>query len=320
MPTVIVASDFRRRRLAFVIASSSWDTSVILHAANSRSPSSSHYTPRDATFVRPPGRPMALNATTCYNKAVAAGYGSYPSPLTAVTGVPSAAMCAGTGSASASAVAGGGSSLSSSSSAVASSSCRSAGSGSQPGYRVKDFNVPLHVDCSVEYEMPSSAKPPVGGKVEPLLMIHPSYYRKAESRTRSLFVNNMPAASASLSGRSRPSAVCNGNNNSNSRSDVVPLTVSADGPTPAKRPYAGPAPGVTASTNVYGVTVTGAAAAAAGASQWPPLGSSAEHVQHHDGKRTMDIVQRQYQQHLQASLPPVMMTAALPTDKTHMTG
>jgi hypothetical protein len=36
----------------------------------------------------------------------------------------------------------------------------------------------------------------------------------------------------------------------------------------------------------------------------------------------MDMVQRQYhqQQHLQASLPPPMMTAALPTDKTHMTG
>lgn len=183
--------------------------------------------------------------------------------------------------------------------------------------------MPLHVDCSVEYEMPSSAKPPVGGKVEPLLMIHPSYYRKAESRTRSLFVNNMPAASASLSGRSRPLAsvpgVCAANNRS--AADVAnAAAVVADGPPPAKRPYAGPAPGVTASTaaGVYGM-VAGAVAAAAGASQWPPLGSNAEH-QHHDGKRTMDMVQRQYQQHLQASLPPPMLTAALPTDKTHMTG
>lgn len=247
--------------------------------------------------------PMALNATTCYNKAVIAGYGSsYPSPLAAAAGVPSALMvAAAAGPASGS----------------PSSRSGSSGSGTGPsGYRVKDFNVPLHVDCSVEYEMPSSAKPPVGGKVEPLLMIHPSYYRKAESRTRSLFVNNMPAAATASSGRSRPSvaaaAAAGGG-----RSAVI---ANADGPPPAKKPYAGPAPGVTASTaaGVYGM-VTGAAAAAAGASQWPPLGSSAEH-QHHDGKRTLDMVQRQYQQHLQASLPPPMMTAALPTDKTHMTG
>jgi len=252
---------------------------------------------------------MALNATTCYNKAVIAGYGSsYPSPLAAAAGVPSALMVA------AAAGSAGGS---------PSSRSGSSGSGNGPsGYRVKDFNVPLHVDCSVEYEMPSSAKPPVGGKVEPLLMIHPSYYRKAESRTRSLFVNNMPAAASASSGRSRPSAaaaaaaaaavggICGRPNIANA----------ADGPPPAKKPYAGPAPGVTASTaaGVYGM-VTGAVAAAAGASQWPPLGSSAEH-QHHDGKRTLDMVQRQYQQHLQASLPPPMMTAALPTDKTHMTG
>lgn len=139
----------------------------------------------------------------------------------------------------------------------------------------------------------------------------------------------MPAASASLSGRSRPSAVvpCNNNNNRSAHQqqqqqvvvDAVAANV-ADGPPPAKKPYAGPAPGVTASTaaGVYGM-VAGAVAAAAGASQWPPLGSSAEH-QHHDGKRTLDMVQRQYQQHLQASLPPPMLTAALPTDKTHMTG
>ncbi|XP_050545361.1 histone-lysine N-methyltransferase, H3 lysine-79 specific-like [Daktulosphaira vitifoliae] len=181
---------------------------------------------------------------------------------------------------------------------------------SSGSYRAKDFHVPLHVDCSVEYEMPSSAKPPTGGKIEPLLMIHPSYYRKAESRTRPLFVNNMPtAATVSSSSGSRRMAA---------RS--VPSggadTTSIDGPPPAKKPYAGPAPGVTAST-AYGM-VAGAVAAAAGASQWPPLGSSAE-LQHHDGKRTLDMVQQQYQQHLPASLPPPMMTAALPTDKTHLT-
>lgn len=263
-----------------------------------------------------PSSPMALNATTCYNKAVAAGgYGSYPSPLSAAAGVPSAVMVAAAVAAASGAGTG-----------VSSSSCRSGSSsgaaGSGSSYRVKDFNVPLHVDCSVEYEMPSSAKPPVGSKVEPLLMIHPSYYRKAESRTRSLFVNNMPTAavastpssssSSSLSlssGRSRPSIAAAAIANSNA----------TDGPPPAKKLYAGPAPGVTASTGgVYGM-VTGAVAAAAGASQWPPLGSSAEH-QHHEGKRTLDMVQRQYQQHLQASLPPPMMTAALPTDKTHLTG
>lgn len=262
---------------------------------------------------------MALNATTCYNKAVAAaGYGSYPSPLAAAAGVPSAVMVAAAAAAVASSAAGGGGSGSSAASRSASS-----GSGSA-GYRVKDFNVPLHVDCSVEYEMPSSAKPPVGGKVEPLLMIHPSYYRKAESRTRSLFVNNMPAvSSASPSGRSRPSLAATAAAAAANRSAALQqqAAVAADGPPPAKKPYAGPAPGVTAASTgagAYGMT-TGAAAAAAGASQWPPLGSSAEH-QHHEGKRTMDMVQRQYQQHLQASLPPPMLTAALPTDKTHMTG
>lgn len=267
---------------------------------------------------------MALNATTCYNKSVAAGgYGSYPSPLAAAAGVPSAVMVAAAAAAVVSGTAsgrGGGTGGLGASSGSRSSGSRPPGSGPPgAGYRLKDFNVPLHVDCSVEYEMPSSAKPPVGGKVEPLLMIHPSYYRKAESRTRSLFVNNMPAASVPSSGRTRPLAAtvvaaCN-----NRAVAAVQDAVAADGPPPAKRPYAGPAPGVTASTGgVYGM-VTGAVAAAAGASQWPPLGSSAEH-QHHDGKLTMDMVQRQYQQHMQASLPPPMLTAALPTDKTHMTG
>lgn len=266
---------------------------------------------------------MALNATTCYNKSVAAGgYGSYPSPLAAAAGVPSAVMVAAAAAAVVSGTATGRGGAGTSSGPRSSGSRPSGPGPSGGGYRVKDFNVPLHVDCSVEYEMPSSAKPPVGGKVEPLLMIHPSYYRKAESRTRSLFVNNMPAASAPSSGRTRPMAApaaCNNRAVAAAAVQDAAVVVTADGPPPAKRPYAGPAPGVTASTGgVYGM-VAGAVAAAAGASQWPPLGSSAEH-QHHDGKLTMDMVQRQYQQHLQASLPPPMLTAALPTDKTHMTG
>lgn len=56
----------------------------------------------------------------------------------------------------------------------------------------KDYNIPLHVDCSVEYELPNQAKPPVGTRIEPLLMIHPCYFRKMESQRRSPFINNMP--------------------------------------------------------------------------------------------------------------------------------
>lgn len=56
----------------------------------------------------------------------------------------------------------------------------------------KDYSIPLHVDCSVEYELPNQAKPPVGARVEPLLMIHPCYFRKMESQRRSPFINNMP--------------------------------------------------------------------------------------------------------------------------------
>lgn len=59
-------------------------------------------------------------------------------------------------------------------------------------HRQKDFSRPLHVDCSVEYELPNQAKPPQGIQSEPLLMIHPCYFRKIESQRRSLFVNNMP--------------------------------------------------------------------------------------------------------------------------------
>nr|CAH7763108.1 unnamed protein product [Callosobruchus chinensis]CAH7766345.1 unnamed protein product [Callosobruchus chinensis]CAI5846890.1 unnamed protein product [Callosobruchus analis] len=56
----------------------------------------------------------------------------------------------------------------------------------------KDYSQPLHVDCSVEYELPNTAKPPQGVRNEPLLMIHPCYFRKIESQRRSPFINNLP--------------------------------------------------------------------------------------------------------------------------------
>lgn len=58
----------------------------------------------------------------------------------------------------------------------------------------KDYSVPLHVDCSIEYELPDCAKPPQGVKIEPLLMIHPSHFRRLESLRRVPFVNNLPRA------------------------------------------------------------------------------------------------------------------------------
>ncbi|KAG8249607.1 hypothetical protein J6590_015100 [Homalodisca vitripennis] len=58
---------------------------------------------------------------------------------------------------------------------------------------VVDYSRPLHVDCSVEYELPNAAKPPANARTEPLLMIHPCYYRRAESQRRSPFINNLPA-------------------------------------------------------------------------------------------------------------------------------
>lgn len=61
----------------------------------------------------------------------------------------------------------------------------------------KDYSLPLHVDCSVEYELPNQAKPPTGARIEPLLMIHPCYFRKMESQRRSPFVNNMPNSNRS---------------------------------------------------------------------------------------------------------------------------
>lgn len=61
----------------------------------------------------------------------------------------------------------------------------------------KDYSTPLHVDCSVEYELPNQAKPPQDVRNEPLLMIHPCYFRKIESQRRSPFVNNLPARTLS---------------------------------------------------------------------------------------------------------------------------
>ncbi|CAG9862222.1 unnamed protein product [Phyllotreta striolata] len=60
----------------------------------------------------------------------------------------------------------------------------------------KDYSKPLHVDCSVEYELPNTAKPPQGVRNEPLLMIHPCYFRKIESQKRSPFINNLPLSRA----------------------------------------------------------------------------------------------------------------------------
>lgn len=65
----------------------------------------------------------------------------------------------------------------------------------------KDYSRPLHVDCSVEYELPSQAKPPPGSRNEPLLMIHPCYFRKMESQHRSPFVNNLPGRSSTSTAR-----------------------------------------------------------------------------------------------------------------------
>lgn len=63
----------------------------------------------------------------------------------------------------------------------------------------KDYSTPLHVDCSVEYELPeryasaaTSRSKGSGGSSERLLMVHPCYFRKLELHRRSPFVNNMP--------------------------------------------------------------------------------------------------------------------------------
>uniref|UniRef100_A0A0K2VFJ0 Uncharacterized protein n=1 Tax=Lepeophtheirus salmonis TaxID=72036 RepID=A0A0K2VFJ0_LEPSM len=39
----------------------------------------------------------------------------------------------------------------------------------------KDYTKPLFVDCSIEYELPNAPKIPLNS--EPILMIHPSYYK-----------------------------------------------------------------------------------------------------------------------------------------------
>lgn len=76
----------------------------------------------------------------------------------------------------------------------------------------KDYSRPLHVDCSVEYELPNAAKPPVGARSEPLLMIHPCYYRRVENQRRCPFINNLPIrSSAQVQTNSRRSRASNNN-------------------------------------------------------------------------------------------------------------
>lgn len=87
----------------------------------------------------------------------------------------------------------------------------------------KDYSIPLHVDCSVEYELPNQAKPPVGARVEPLLMIHPCYFRKMESQRRSPFINNMPNSTRSAS-------------ITNSQTNVTSVSSSSTAPTTSRRP------------------------------------------------------------------------------------
>lgn len=76
----------------------------------------------------------------------------------------------------------------------------------------KDYSRPLHVDCSVEYELPNAAKPPVGSRSEPLLMIHPCYYRRVENQRRCPFINNLPIrSSGQIQSNSRRSRASNNN-------------------------------------------------------------------------------------------------------------
>ncbi|KAI8046764.1 hypothetical protein M5D96_002977 [Drosophila gunungcola] len=62
----------------------------------------------------------------------------------------------------------------------------------------------------VEYELPNQPKPPAGQRVEPLLMIHPCYFRKMESQRRSPFVNNMHATARAVSSSSLSSGAALG--------------------------------------------------------------------------------------------------------------
>lgn len=88
----------------------------------------------------------------------------------------------------------------------------------------KDYSRPLHVDCSVEYELPDAAKPPAGQRSEPLLMIHPCYYRRAEAQRRTRFVNNLPKSLSSPVSSSTPSG---------RRSKVARLATSSSAVEPA---------------------------------------------------------------------------------------
>ena len=108
----------------------------------------------------------------------------------------------------------------------------------------KDYSIPLHVDCSVEYELPNQAKPPVGSRVEPLLMIHPCYFRKMESQRRSPFINNMPNSSSrsanitnsqsNVTAVSSSTAAPTTHMSSSRRSNVLGTTSSTVAPTSAK--------------------------------------------------------------------------------------
>lgn len=101
----------------------------------------------------------------------------------------------------------------------------------------KDYSVPLHVDCSIEYELPDCAKPPQGVKIEPLLMIHPSHFRRLESLRRVPFVNNLPRSENPASGRTvraRPVRRC-------CRSGTGTGVAAGAGPHPAAAPVPAPA-------------------------------------------------------------------------------
>lgn len=85
----------------------------------------------------------------------------------------------------------------------------------------KDYSLPLHVDCSVEYELPNQAKPPTGARIEPLLMIHPCYFRKMESQRRSPFINNMPNSSRNSATVAIGPTLSNSTTNSNSNTTSI---------------------------------------------------------------------------------------------------
>jgi hypothetical protein len=116
----------------------------------------------------------------------------------------------------------------------------------------KDYSRPLHVDCSVEYELPDAAKPPAGQRSEPLLMIHPCYYRRAEAQRRTRFVNNLPKSSLSSPVGSNPR-----------RSKVARLTPAVEWTQP-KPLYPAPPPPSLSSCYKVGATADFSAAFSAG--------------------------------------------------------